>query len=65
MNSLNRENTSSPSSFAEQLRRVRDAQQPDVARIPDLKQWMQYWNDEESEAHNLRNIQHWLSRVTQ
>lgn len=63
MNSLNSEHTSIPSSFADQLRRVRENLQPEVIHIPDLNQWMQFWNDEESETVNLRNIRHWMSRM--
>jgi hypothetical protein len=30
---------------------------------PSYEQWLQYWNDEETEIANLRNFQHWLSRA--
>ena len=30
---------------------------------PSYEQWLQYWNDEETEIGNLRNFQHWLSRA--
>ena len=65
MNNLSNENigTPAPSRFAEQLRMMRESQNPALTCIPDLKQWMQYWNDDESDAVNLRNIRHWLSRV--
>ena len=63
MNHLS-ENVGTFANFAEQLRVIRNAQNPETISIPDLQQWMQYWNDEESEAANLRNIRHWISRVT-
>jgi hypothetical protein len=62
MNHLS-ENVSALNSFAEQLRMVHEAQHHESTSIPDLQQWMQYWNDEESEATNLRNIRHWISRA--
>ncbi|HEX2585743.1 MAG TPA: hypothetical protein VHL14_11450 [Steroidobacteraceae bacterium] len=62
MNHLS-ENVDTFTNFAEQLRMVHEAQDPETVCIPDLQQWMQYWNDEESEAANLRNIRHWISRA--
>jgi len=63
MNHLS-ENSSRYRSFADQLRVLRETQNPVAVTIPDLHQWMQYWNDEESEATNLRHIRHWISRAT-
>ena len=57
------ENVNSFTNFAEQLRAIRDTQDAGAVSIPDLQQWMQYWNDEESDAANLRNIRHWISRA--
>jgi len=62
MNHLS-ENSSKNLSFADQLRAVREALGPETTSIPDLQQWMQYWNDEESETTNLRHIRHWISRA--
>lgn len=30
---------------------------------PDLQQWLEYWNDAESVATNLRKVEHWLQRA--
>ena len=62
MNISSNENIGAPSNFVDRLQQARKEQQVDPA-IPDLQQWMQYWNDEESETANLRNIRHWLSRM--
>lgn len=35
----------------------------DTSGIPDLNQWMQYWNDADSVAGNLRRFEHWLQRA--
>jgi len=32
---------------------------------PQLEDWLRYWNDEDSDLGNLRNIEHWLARGTQ
>lgn len=29
---------------------------------PSLEDWLRYWNDEDSELGNLRNLQYWLDR---
>jgi len=62
MNHLS-ENVGTFTNFAEQLRMMRATQNAEAVSVPDLQQWMQYWNDEESEAANLRNIRHWISRA--
>lgn len=31
--------------------------------IPSWRQWLQYWDDEESLTGNLRNLEHWLQRA--
>jgi len=61
-------NVSSPTqrSFTDCLQHLRDNQDLDsVTAIPNIKEWMQYWNDEESYTANLRNIRHWMERVKQ
>lgn len=32
---------------------------------PDLHQWLEYWNDADSVAANLRKMEHWLQRAQQ
>lgn len=32
------------------------------AEPPSYEQWLQYWDDNDSELSNLRNFQHWLAR---
>jgi hypothetical protein len=29
---------------------------------PGLEDWLRYWNDEDTDLGNLRNIEHWLAR---
>ena len=29
---------------------------------PTVEDWLVYWNDEDTDLVNLRNIDHWLSR---
>lgn len=33
--------------------------------IPDLQQWLEYWNDADSVSGNLRKVNHWLQRARQ
>lgn len=63
MNILSNESIGASPNFVDRLQQARKEQQVDPA-IPDLQQWMQYWNDDESYAGNLRNIRHWLSRAS-
>jgi hypothetical protein len=28
---------------------------------PALEDWLQYWNDEDTDRGNLRNFEHWLT----
>jgi hypothetical protein len=28
---------------------------------PTIEEWLQYWNDDDTDLGNLRNIEHWLS----
>ena len=28
---------------------------------PALEDWLQYWNDEDTDLGNLRNFEHWLT----
>jgi len=32
---------------------------------PELSQWLEYWNDADSVAVNLRRVEHWLQRARQ
>lgn len=51
--------------FVERLRQ-RQAQaaiSTSAPEAPDWRQWLQYWDDEESFAGNLRNFEHWLQRA--
>lgn len=34
-------------------------QQPEP---PLFEEWLQYWNDDDTDLGNLRNFEHWLSR---
>jgi hypothetical protein len=29
---------------------------------PHLEDWLRYWNDDDTDLGNLRNLEHWLSR---
>lgn len=33
------------------------------AEPPLLEDWLRYWNDEDTDLGNLRNFEHWMSRV--
>lgn len=46
--------------FFERLREQRTGSE---STAPDWRQWLQYWDDEESPAGNLRNFEHWLQRA--
>lgn len=35
------------------------------AEPPQLEDWLRYWNDEDSDLGNLRNIEHWLTHGAQ
>ena len=64
MQILNNVNSPAQRSFTDCLQQLRDTQDMDVAtEIPNIKEWMQYWNDEESYSANLRNIRHWMERA--
>jgi len=46
-------------SFFERLRERRGQTAPEstcLPAVPDMRQWLHYWNDEESFAGNLRNL---------
>lgn len=30
---------------------------------PSIEEWLQYWNDDDTELGNLRTFEHWLSRL--
>ena len=30
---------------------------------PRLEDWLNYWNDDDTDLGNLRNFEHWLSRA--
>jgi len=47
------------------LDRLRERQLTDAitSQAPEWRQWLQYWDDEESVAGNLRNFEHWLLRA--
>ena len=59
--------TDSPTqSFFERLRERLSQPTPEsncLPAVPDVQQWLHYWNDEESLAGNLRNVEHWLQRA--
>lgn len=50
--------------FMQRLRRLQPASH-EVVDVPGLEQWLQYWNDADSVAGNLRNLEHWLQRTRQ
>ncbi|MFT3752598.1 MAG: hypothetical protein QM800_06870 [Paludibacter sp.] len=37
----------------------------ELPNAPQLQQWLQYWNDEETVAGNLRHLEHWHQRARQ
>jgi len=61
MQILNNVNSPTQRSFTDCLQQLRINQDTNpIAAIPNIKEWMQYWNDEESYTANLRNIRHWI-----
>jgi hypothetical protein len=44
--------------------RLRQQAAPGVfpAEPPSFEEWLQYWDDNDTDLGNLRNFQHWLSR---
>jgi hypothetical protein len=51
-------------SFFERLRERQPVPESNcLPAVPDVRQWLHYWNDEESFAGNLRNFEHWLQRA--
>ena len=30
---------------------------------PSLEEWLRYWNDDDTDLGNLRNLEHWLERA--
>jgi len=47
----------------ERLNLTKGATAPPPPEPPGLEDWLRYWNDDDSDLGNLRNFQHWLSRV--
>ena len=45
----------------ERLRQTYGSDAPVPAEPPALEDWLRYWNDEDTDLGNLRNIEHWLS----
>jgi len=57
---------SATQNFFERLRERHAQPAPEstcLPAVPDVQQWLHYWNDEESFAGNLRNFEHWLQRA--
>jgi hypothetical protein len=42
-----------------------NAGSPIVPAVPDLQQWLEYWNDADTVSGNLRKMNHWLQRAHQ
>ncbi|MGE0116112.1 MAG: hypothetical protein AB7T07_14675 [Steroidobacteraceae bacterium] len=53
--------------FTQRLRKLLITNPPasDATPIssPELRQWLEYWNDADSVAGNLRKLEHWLQRA--
>ncbi len=47
--------------FISALRKQREAAETVAPETPELQQWLQYWNDEESFTSNMRNLSHWIA----
>lgn len=62
MQILNNVNSPAQRNFTDCLKQLRSEENIDT-KIPDINQWLHYWNDEESFACNLRNIRHWIQQV--
>jgi hypothetical protein len=49
------------SSFMAALRQQRELHNQALPDTPQLHQWLDYWNDDESFAVNMRNLSHWIA----
>lgn len=49
--------------FKQHLLRVHAAANSQATDTTTLDAWMQYWDDAESVASNLRKLEHWLQRA--
>ena len=47
--------------FNEALRQQRAQNNAAAPNTPELGEWLQYWNDAESFAVNMRNLKHWIN----
>lgn len=47
--------------FADALAAHRLQTRQSLVNAPELGQWLQYWNDDESFAVNMRNLEHWIA----
>lgn len=47
--------------FSEALRAQRARHCQTLPDTPELSQWLRYWNDDESFAVNMRNLEHWIN----
>jgi hypothetical protein len=53
--------------LTQRLRHFADCLQASGARDfvpPTLEQWLEFWDDDDTEIGNLRNLEHWLSANT-
>ncbi|MGD9841417.1 MAG: hypothetical protein AB7F79_04585 [Steroidobacteraceae bacterium] len=53
--------TTTPIDFMTALRQQRERNDSPIPDAPNLNEWLQYWNDEESFTANMRNLAHWIA----
>jgi hypothetical protein len=41
------------------------AQARALSQTPTLEQWLQYWNDADTDSGNLNNLRHWIELARQ
>jgi hypothetical protein len=51
--------------FSTRLLKAQAGSNGDKIAPPDVRQWLEYWNDADSVASNLRKVEHWLQRARQ
>jgi len=49
------------SSRLRELSKQRPSGQPEFVPPP-LEEWLRFWNDDDSDLGNLRNLEHWLQK---
>jgi hypothetical protein len=55
--------TNDDGNFSTRLLKAQAGSNGNTTTPPDVSQWLEYWNDADSIAGNLRKVEHWLQRA--